>query len=377
MATDPFIEQNPVVSGLQGQRAREEQVQENSARLAQTYATFTTTGDGDHTLPDPCLFGCTFTEQPIVSYGYSMDGDQLQDDTAPLPRCSGFIRKWVQDARKHYIGAYVCFVVNTARVVAQAPDPVPTPDTNATPPPSPTAYSFSDNFDRANSALVGNGWTQTGGDWGVSANSVSTPDTSSYLCRGVGRISQTLAADMRSPDGASPAIFCWSNSTAGAGQGYALAFAAGSTGVNVVLLKSGQQVQARHFGPAGAAIGNATKNLKMSVTIVGSQVQVDCFVDGAKQFNTYIEDLSAAPTGTYSGFGNRGVGNVRSDNWVNGEIVVTATVSGTSDPTVSTVDATPASAADAEDVPVYIIDHDFTFTGIALKDLPDYLLDMS
>lgn len=129
MATDPFLSSNPMVAATEAHRAKVEQTRENSARLAQAYITITTTGDGEFQIPDAALFGCTFTEQPIVATGFSLDGLQLAE--GHFPRCHAFVRSWVQDDRGFYLGAFIALVVETSLIVAGAPDPAPTADSNA------------------------------------------------------------------------------------------------------------------------------------------------------------------------------------------------------------------------------------------------------
>lgn len=118
MANDPFLSTNPLVGALEQQRSRVDQVRENSARYAQSFGTFTTTGIGEFEIEDPHLFGCTFADQPIVAFGFSLNGDQLVP--TQFPRCTGGVRSWVQDARGFYIGAYVICLV-------EVPDPLLAP----------------------------------------------------------------------------------------------------------------------------------------------------------------------------------------------------------------------------------------------------------
>lgn len=107
---DPFLSTNPVVGALEQHRGRVEQVRENSARIAQSFATYTTTGVGEFEIEEPHTFGCTFSEQPIVAYGSSLNGEQLVP--GQFPRIFGSVREWITDTRGFYIGAYVFFVID-------------------------------------------------------------------------------------------------------------------------------------------------------------------------------------------------------------------------------------------------------------------------
>lgn len=109
MTQDPFIGVNPIVGALESHRAKLEQVWENTARQAWSYASLTTTGVGEIQHPTVVRFDCTFIEQPKVAHGFSLDGDTLVDGS--FPTVSAGVWKWWQDKRGFYLGAYVFFVV--------------------------------------------------------------------------------------------------------------------------------------------------------------------------------------------------------------------------------------------------------------------------
>lgn len=121
MAYDPVLQPMDLVQAIEQHRGRVEQTRENSARYAQSYATYTTTGVGEHQFDEPNLFGCTFTDQPIVAYGFSLDGSQYVEGV-PLPRCVGGVREWVRDARGFYVGAYVYLAVDTLPTDQEVPE---------------------------------------------------------------------------------------------------------------------------------------------------------------------------------------------------------------------------------------------------------------
>lgn len=95
-------------------RQKSEQNRENSARLAQSYSIFKTTGLGTHQYEEKVVFGVTFTEKPIVAYGSALDVDDVADllgyddeDEAPLPVTAGYVVNWEQDDHDFYTGCWV------------------------------------------------------------------------------------------------------------------------------------------------------------------------------------------------------------------------------------------------------------------------------
>jgi hypothetical protein len=104
MEVDPFV-------ALEMRRRRVSQDQENSARLAQTFAFYTTTGWGEFKDPEVINFDCTFIHEPYIAHGYSTNGDKLV--LTRYPRAWGFVFQWKQDNRGYYVGAWVATVVET------------------------------------------------------------------------------------------------------------------------------------------------------------------------------------------------------------------------------------------------------------------------
>lgn len=92
---------------------------ENKGRLASVYARYKTTGSGTMTFSKRVDFGLIFIEEPFMSYGCSVDLDEIDnasdsgpeddndDETYNLPQCTGFVTEWDQDERGYYRGAYV------------------------------------------------------------------------------------------------------------------------------------------------------------------------------------------------------------------------------------------------------------------------------
>lgn len=105
---------------------------ENSARLAEAYGFFDTSGWGEFAFETCHKFGLTFIEEPVIAYGYSLDGDALVD--LRFPRAWGMVYKWKQDVRGYYVGAWVAIVVDTLSpaTIAAVPEDDPGYDLNHT-----------------------------------------------------------------------------------------------------------------------------------------------------------------------------------------------------------------------------------------------------
>lgn len=96
-------------------RERRERDSENSARLAQAHAIFTSTGTGSMQHNRKIKFGTTFVEMPVVSHACYMDTEALADqlevgeeaDDLPMPLCTGIVTEWDQDDRDFYIGCWI------------------------------------------------------------------------------------------------------------------------------------------------------------------------------------------------------------------------------------------------------------------------------
>lgn len=143
MAYDPFLSTNPLVDALEAHRGKVEQTRENTARLAQAFASYETTGDGEIILNEPYLFGCTFIERPTTSYGFALNeaanAAGIDVQFGKLPQASGGVREWVKDGRGYYTGCYVFFSVRTQAITRTTPvdpdeDPAPVVDPTAATP---------------------------------------------------------------------------------------------------------------------------------------------------------------------------------------------------------------------------------------------------
>lgn len=109
---------------------------ENSPRLAQAWADYTTTGWGEVAFPDCFDFNLTFAERPFVSYSYKVIRHQLSPDTYPelvddvlvdtrFPRCHGGVYDWQMNSRGFYIGAWMFVTIQTQDpwITTTYPDP--------------------------------------------------------------------------------------------------------------------------------------------------------------------------------------------------------------------------------------------------------------
>lgn len=103
-----------IVDELDARRQYADQIKENSARLAQAFATFDTTGQGSKEFDKRCKFAVTFIEKPIVSYCSELDVDVLADmqnvdpgEQPILPIATGFVTNWDTDDRGYYVGCWV------------------------------------------------------------------------------------------------------------------------------------------------------------------------------------------------------------------------------------------------------------------------------
>lgn len=84
---------------------------ENSGRLAQAYAKFSTTGWGETAFENGFTFELSFIEPPVVAYGFEIDGDTLVDTR--FPRCSGGVYKFRTNSKGFYTGAWCMVTVDT------------------------------------------------------------------------------------------------------------------------------------------------------------------------------------------------------------------------------------------------------------------------
>lgn len=99
-------------------RSTVNQIGENSARQANAFATFVTTGWGEVQFPDCYEFDLTFAERPFVSYSYSVIKNALVDEDEILvptrfPRAFGGVFGWKQNTHDFYTGAWCFAVVDT------------------------------------------------------------------------------------------------------------------------------------------------------------------------------------------------------------------------------------------------------------------------
>lgn len=101
-------------NGLEDQRGRNEQIEENSARYAWATTEYTTTGLGQLVEPTMFDFGMEFVARPAFMWGAALDSEndvQLPFVTADLPTFSCGVYQWRQNQKGAYTGAWCFFVV--------------------------------------------------------------------------------------------------------------------------------------------------------------------------------------------------------------------------------------------------------------------------
>lgn len=99
------------IEALERRRGTLAQAQENSARLAGIFTTYTTTGQGQFLLAREMIFNAPFALKPNVTYCpvfENMAGFTI------WPRCNGWPRSWTQDAKGMYTGAHMAVTVDSA-----------------------------------------------------------------------------------------------------------------------------------------------------------------------------------------------------------------------------------------------------------------------
>lgn len=104
---------------LERRRGEVERHRENSARHAQAFARFESVGVGAAEFEDRIDFGLTFIEEPFVTYGSSIDLDDVAERLGlepgtqpPMPLVSGMVTEWDRDDRDFYVGAWVAVQVH-------------------------------------------------------------------------------------------------------------------------------------------------------------------------------------------------------------------------------------------------------------------------
>ena len=169
-------------------------------------------------------------------------------------------------------------------------------------------YSFSDDFDRPDNQLIGNGWIQgSGGDFYIDTNRAITKSQTGFMSQETGhRNNMMVQATVRSPDNMQPCVYLWSNETAGGHLGYCLALGSAEIDTNLEIRRSNQVVAVKQLGAVGVAIGNVDKVLRLEASQVGATVFVKAYVDGVLELE-FNEPVGTAPTGSWAGLGNLGL----------------------------------------------------------------------
>lgn len=103
---DRFFQNNPFVETMDSARAREQQVRENSARLAESFVTVSTTGQGGYRFDNVSYFGVTFINRPYVAVAHVVNDNDLTNPNQ-FPVASGGVWKWLTNERGFYTGAWL------------------------------------------------------------------------------------------------------------------------------------------------------------------------------------------------------------------------------------------------------------------------------
>ena len=82
---------------------------ENSGRLAQAYASVTTTGEGTLEFEERIDFNIIFVERPFVSHTCVVDTNTLKDlvGRVVLPHVTAYVTEWDTDEKDFYTGCWV------------------------------------------------------------------------------------------------------------------------------------------------------------------------------------------------------------------------------------------------------------------------------
>ena len=85
---------------------------ENSARAANLFVTYETTGSGELVPEEPVMFSVPFFHEPAVIHGHALTRPP-QEEYYALPRSvNGGVVRWVTNARGFYLGCYLYFHVD-------------------------------------------------------------------------------------------------------------------------------------------------------------------------------------------------------------------------------------------------------------------------
>lgn len=95
-------------------RQRLEQIRENSARAATSYATLRSKGVGQQLLAAPVEFDTPFFHEPSVTSGLHLEV-RPNLTTYTLPRVTAGVYRWVTTPRGFYTGAYIYVAVDVER----------------------------------------------------------------------------------------------------------------------------------------------------------------------------------------------------------------------------------------------------------------------
>jgi hypothetical protein len=99
-------------SAIQEHMSLQYQTGENAARPAWSTCHIETLGAGEFVIEDVLEFGCTFVDEPSVTYGSSRGEDGPEFIAGSLPRTNGMVVEYQRSEKGYYLGAFVVLTVD-------------------------------------------------------------------------------------------------------------------------------------------------------------------------------------------------------------------------------------------------------------------------
>lgn len=120
---------NPQQS-IMNKLAQQQNLRENSSRLAHSFGSFTTVGWGEFAPEDAVMFDAPYLSRPIPTHcGSLSDDDQAAKlRTTRHPRATGMVTHWDVNPQGLYLGAWVIVWVEDRSPLVAPTDPDPDPD---------------------------------------------------------------------------------------------------------------------------------------------------------------------------------------------------------------------------------------------------------
>lgn len=105
-----------LLDDLDRRREQTSRHRENSGRLAQAYASWTSTGGGLLEYEERIDFGVIFTERPFISHACVVDTAALKEliGRVAMPHVTAYVTEWDTDEKDLYTGCWVAVRVDFA-----------------------------------------------------------------------------------------------------------------------------------------------------------------------------------------------------------------------------------------------------------------------